>query len=39
MLYDMDFTNEKDPTAMFFRAKIDKGVVLVPTLESEEVKR
>lgn len=39
MLYDMDFTNEKDPEALFFRAKIDKGLVIVPPLDSEEVKR
>lgn len=39
MLYDMDFTNEKDPEALFFRAKIDKGIVIVPPLDSEEVKR
>lgn len=39
MLYDMDFTNEKDPEALFFRAKIDKGTVIVPPLDSEEVRR
>ena len=39
MLYDMDFTNEKDPEALFFRAKIDKGIVIVPPLDSEEVRR
>jgi CRISPR-associated protein Cas5d len=39
MLYDMDFTNEKDPKAMFFRAKMDKGVIIVPPKESEEVRK
>ena len=39
MLYDMDFTNEKDPKAMFFRAKMDNGVIIVPPKESEEVRK
>ncbi len=39
MLYDMDFTNEKDPQAMFFRATMNKGVVIVPPKESEEVRK
>jgi CRISPR-associated protein Cas5d len=39
MLYDMDFTNEKDPQAMFFRASMVDGVILVPPKESEEVRK
>lgn len=39
MLYDMDFTNEKDPQAMFFRAQMNNGVIIVPPLESEEVRK
>ncbi|MEG2126496.1 MAG: type I-C CRISPR-associated protein Cas5c [Bacteroides sp.] len=39
MLYDMDYTNPKDPTAMFFRAKLVDGIVIVPPLTSEEIRR
>lgn len=39
MLYDMDFSDPKDPKPMFFRARLDDGVVMVPPLDSEEVKR
>lgn len=39
MLYDMDFTNPADPQAMFFRAKLEKGVINVPSKESEEVRK
>lgn len=39
MLYDMDFTDEKDPKAMFFRAIMKQGVIEVPPIESEEVRR
>lgn len=39
MLYDMDFTNEKDPKAMFFRAQINNGVVNIPSITSEEVRK
>ena len=39
MLYDMDFSNLKDPTAMFFRAQMDKGIIHVPSRDSEEVLR
>lgn len=38
MLYDMDFeSNVKDPDAMFFRARMEHGVIIVPPRESEEV--
>ena len=39
MLYDMDFSNLKNPSAMFFKASLEQGVVIVPPLNSEEVKR
>lgn len=40
MLYDMDFeANMKNPPAMFYRAKMEKGVIIVPPKESEEVLR
>ena len=39
MLYDMDFTNEKDPKPMFFRAIMKQGVLVVPSINSEEVRR
>lgn len=40
MLYDMDF--DKDPKkldAMFYRAKMEQGVIVVPDKDSEEVMR
>lgn len=39
MLYDMDFTNEKEPNAMFFRVQMNNGVVIVPPKDSEEVRK
>lgn len=39
MLYDMDFTDLKNPQPMFFKASIEDGVVTVPSLESEEIRR
>jgi CRISPR-associated protein Cas5d len=39
MLYDMDFTNEKEPNAMFFRVQMNNGVVIVPSKDSEEVRK
>ena len=39
MLYDMDFTNLKDPKPMFFKARIEKGVVNIPHYTSEEIRR
>lgn len=37
MLYDMDFTNPKDPKAMFYRAVMKQGVIEVPPINSEEI--
>ena len=39
MLYDMDFSDVKDPRPMFFRARLEKGVVVIPPIDSEEVKK
>ena len=40
MLYDMDFeANSKNPPAMFFRAKMENGVIIVPPKDSKEVLR
>lgn len=39
MLYDLDFSDPANITPAFFRAKIDRGVVMVPPWESEEVRR
>jgi CRISPR-associated protein Cas5d len=37
MLYDMNFENEKDIRPMFFRAKMEQGVIVVPPRNSEEI--
>lgn len=40
MLYDMDFeTDIKNPPAMFYRAKMENGVIIVPPKDSEEILR
>ena len=39
MLYDMDFTNPEDIQAMYYRANMKKGVIIVPPINSEEVLR
>lgn len=40
MLYDMDFEkNLKNPPAMFYRAYMDNGVIIVPSKDSEEILR
>ena len=40
MLYDMDFEiNSKNPPAMFFRAKMENGIIIVPPVNSEEILR
>ena len=40
MLYDMAFeSNLESPDAMFFRAKMENGVIIVPPKDSEEVLR
>ena len=40
MLYDMDFEgNPEKPEAMFYRAKMEHGIIVVPPINSEEVLR
>lgn len=40
MLYDMDFEKDpKNPDAMFYRARMEQGVIVVPDKDSEEVMR
>lgn len=39
ILYDMDFSNPKDIQAMFYRAEMKEGVIIVPPLNSEEILR
>ena len=39
MLYDMDFSNPSDIQAMFYRAKMKDGVIIVPPVNSEEILR
>jgi len=39
MLYDMDFTNLNNPKPMFFPARIEYGVVNIPPITSEEIRR
>ena len=40
MLYDMDFeSNLKNPPALFYRAKMENGVIIVPPKDSKEVLR
>ena len=40
MLYDMDFDKDlKKPDAMFYHAKMEQGVIVVPDKDSEEVMR
>lgn len=39
MLYDMDYTNPKDITPMFFRAEMNNGVIIVPPYNSTDILR
>lgn len=39
MLYDMDFSDPKNIVPLFFRANMNKGVIIVPSLNSEEILR
>jgi len=39
MLYDLDFGDPNNIKPAFFRAKIDRGVVAIPSWESAEVRR
>lgn len=39
MLYDMDFSNPNDIQPMFYRVKMNNGVIEVPPFNSEEILR
>lgn len=40
MLYDMDFDKDpKNPPAMFYRARMENGLIIVPPISSKEVLR
>ena len=39
MLYDLDYSDPKDIKPMFFRAKMDGGVIRVPPPDNEEVRK
>lgn len=39
MLYDIDYSDLSSPHPTFFRAHMEKGSVMVPSWESEEVRR
>lgn len=39
MLYDIDFTDLIDPKPMFFKTKIENGVVNIPHYTSEEIRK
>jgi len=39
MLYDMDFSDKNNIVPMFFRAKMERGIINVPPLSSEEILR
>ncbi len=39
MLYDMDFSDPENPQAMFYRPQMKNGVIEVPPIDSEEVRR
>jgi CRISPR-associated protein Cas5d len=39
MLYDMDYSEPTNIKPMFFRAKIENGVIIIPPPNSEEVRK
>ncbi|MCE5264757.1 MAG: type I-C CRISPR-associated protein Cas5c [Deltaproteobacteria bacterium] len=39
MLYDMDYSDPKDIKPMFYRARMESGVIRVPPPDSKEVRR
>ncbi len=39
MLYDLDFSDPANPIPVFFRAKLENGVMAVPDWGSDEVRR
>ena len=39
MLYDMDYNDKKSPQPMFYRTQMNEGVIIVRTINSEEILR
>ena len=39
MLYDMDFTDPRSTQALFYRPEMRRGVIHVPPIDSEEIRR
>jgi len=39
MLHDMDYSHAANPQPRFFRAQLDNGVLIIPTWDSEEVRK
>jgi len=39
MLYDLDYSDPKDIKPMFFRANMVRGVIEVPEVDAEEVRK
>jgi CRISPR-associated protein Cas5d len=39
MLYDLDYEPKDGPRPMFFRAGLERGVMRVPAIDSEEMRR
>lgn len=39
MLYDMDFSHSENRMALYYRAEMKQGVIMVPPLNSEEILR
>ena len=39
MLYDLDFSNPSNIIPMFYRAKMNNGVIEVPPITSNEILR
>ncbi len=39
MLYDMDFSNQKNIIPLFYRAQMKEGVIIVPPVNSEDILR
>ncbi|MFC1745938.1 type I-C CRISPR-associated protein Cas5c [Candidatus Riflebacteria bacterium] len=39
MLYDLDFSQKDNPVPMFFRARLSRGIMIIPDVASEEVRK
>jgi CRISPR-associated protein Cas5d len=38
MLYDLDFSDSSNPSPLFFQAEMKKGIIEVPSKNSDEVR-